>query len=68
MTQSVRDAADAVSAELGLPRRQVYQLALKLEKDDMTQHSAVPCSHRAASVVSAPIFWPVRRSLGGAPS
>jgi len=31
---SVRDAADSVSAELGLPRRQVYQLALKLEKGD----------------------------------
>ena len=32
-TGSVRDAADTVSARLGLPRRQVYQLALKLEKD-----------------------------------
>lgn len=31
---SVRDAADSVSAELGLPRRQVYQLALKLEKGE----------------------------------
>lgn len=30
-TMSVRDAADQVSAELGLKRRQVYQLALKLE-------------------------------------
>lgn len=28
---SVRDAADQVSAELGMKRRQVYQLALKLE-------------------------------------
>ena len=33
VTQSVRDAADSVSSELGLPRRQVYQLALTLEKD-----------------------------------
>lgn len=32
-TQSVRDAADSVSADLGVPRRQVYQLALALEKD-----------------------------------
>jgi len=32
-THSVRDAADLVSADLGVPRRQVYQLALKLEKD-----------------------------------
>ncbi|WP_371931417.1 16S rRNA (cytidine(1402)-2'-O)-methyltransferase [Roseovarius sp. MMSF_3359] len=30
-TLSVRDAADQVSAELGIKRRQVYQLALKLE-------------------------------------
>ena len=30
---SVRDAADKVSADTGLPRRQVYQLALKLDKD-----------------------------------
>lgn len=30
-TMSVRDAADTVSGELGLPRRQVYQMALKLE-------------------------------------
>ena len=30
-TMSVRDAADHVSAELGMKRRQVYQLALKLE-------------------------------------
>ncbi|MEO3416847.1 16S rRNA (cytidine(1402)-2'-O)-methyltransferase [Roseovarius sp. CAU 1744] len=30
-TLSVRDAADRVSAELGMKRRQVYQLALKLE-------------------------------------
>ena len=30
-TMSVRDAADRVSAELGMKRRQVYQLALKLE-------------------------------------
>lgn len=30
-TLSVRDAADQVSAELGMKRRQVYQLALKLE-------------------------------------
>ncbi len=30
---SVRDAADRVSAETGLPRRKVYQLALKLEKE-----------------------------------
>lgn len=31
---SVRDAADAVTAELGLPRRQVYQRALHLAADD----------------------------------
>lgn len=30
-TLSVRDAADQVSAELGMKRRQVYQLALQLE-------------------------------------
>ncbi|WP_090027286.1 16S rRNA (cytidine(1402)-2'-O)-methyltransferase [Lutimaribacter saemankumensis] len=30
---SVRDAADAVSAETGLPRRKLYQMALKLERD-----------------------------------
>lgn len=30
-TMSVRDAADQVSAETGMKRRQVYQLALKLE-------------------------------------
>lgn len=30
---SVRDAADAVSAELGLKRRQVYQRALQLSQD-----------------------------------
>ena len=30
-TMTVRDAADAVSTELGMPRRQVYQLALKLD-------------------------------------
>lgn len=30
---SVRDAADQVSAELGLKRRQVYQMALKLEAE-----------------------------------
>ena len=32
--QSVRDAADAVSASTGLPRRQVYQMALKLEQKE----------------------------------
>ncbi|RBI72329.1 16S rRNA (cytidine(1402)-2'-O)-methyltransferase [Roseovarius sp. TE539] len=32
-TRSVRDAADRVSADLGLPRRRVYQLALKLADD-----------------------------------
>jgi 16S rRNA (cytidine1402-2'-O)-methyltransferase len=31
-TQSVRDAADSVSVRLGLPRRQVYQRALEMEK------------------------------------
>lgn len=30
---SVRDAADRVSTQTGLPRRKVYQLALKLEQD-----------------------------------
>ncbi|MFD1509522.1 16S rRNA (cytidine(1402)-2'-O)-methyltransferase [Lacimonas salitolerans] len=30
---SVRDAADRISAQTGLPRRKVYQLALKLEQD-----------------------------------
>ena len=29
----LRDAADMVSQAHGLPRRQVYQMALKLEKD-----------------------------------
>jgi 16S rRNA (cytidine1402-2'-O)-methyltransferase len=33
-TRSVRDAADAVSAELGLKRRPVYQRALELEKGE----------------------------------
>lgn len=32
--QSVRDAAEQVAAMTGLPRRQVYQLALKLEKGE----------------------------------
>jgi len=32
-THSLRDATDMVSGELGLPRRQVYQMALKLGKD-----------------------------------
>ena len=32
-TLSVRDAADQVSAELGLKRRRVYQLALRLEAE-----------------------------------
>ncbi|WP_138935577.1 16S rRNA (cytidine(1402)-2'-O)-methyltransferase [Roseovarius arcticus] len=31
---SVRDAADAVSHDLGLKRRQVYQIALKLSSED----------------------------------
>jgi 16S rRNA (cytidine1402-2'-O)-methyltransferase len=31
---SVRDAADRVAAGTGLPRRQIYQLALKLEQDE----------------------------------
>lgn len=30
---TVRDAADSVSAETGLPRRKVYQLALKLDRE-----------------------------------
>lgn len=30
---SVRDAASAVSEELGMPKREVYQLALSIEKD-----------------------------------
>lgn len=33
-TMSVKDAADAVSQAHGLPRRKVYQMALKLGKDD----------------------------------
>ena len=32
-TQSVRDAADAVAARLGLKRRAVYQRALEMEGD-----------------------------------
>lgn len=31
---TVRDAADAVATRTGLPRRQVYQMALKLEQDE----------------------------------
>jgi len=31
--QSIRDAAASVSEALGLPRRQVYQMALKLAAD-----------------------------------
>lgn len=31
---SVRDAAAVVAEQFGLPRRDVYQLALKLGKDD----------------------------------
>ena len=31
-TLSVRDAADSVSTELGVPRRKVYQMALELDK------------------------------------
>nr|WP_319825679.1 16S rRNA (cytidine(1402)-2'-O)-methyltransferase [Thalassovita sp.] len=31
---SVRDAADKVAERTGLPRRQVYQLALKLDRDE----------------------------------
>ena len=33
-TMSMRDAVDAVSQAHGKPRRQVYQLALKLGKDN----------------------------------
>lgn len=33
-TMSVRDAVDFVALDLGLPRRQVYQAALKLEKGE----------------------------------
>ena len=33
-TRTVRDAADLISTELGLPRRRVYQLALKLAGDE----------------------------------
>jgi len=32
-TMSVRDAADEISAELGVKRREAYQMALKLEAD-----------------------------------
>lgn len=32
--RTVRDAADAVAAATGLPRRQVYQMALKLEQGE----------------------------------
>jgi 16S rRNA (cytidine1402-2'-O)-methyltransferase len=32
--QTVRDAADAVATRTGLPRRQVYQMALKLEQGE----------------------------------
>ena len=32
--KSVRDAADEVSARTGLARRQVYQMALKLEQGE----------------------------------
>ena len=32
--RSVRDAADAVAATLGLPRRQVYARALALGRDE----------------------------------
>ncbi len=31
---TVRDAADEVAAQFGLPRRKVYQMALKMGKDD----------------------------------
>ena len=34
-TMSVKDAADAVSQAHGLARRKIYQLALKLGKDDV---------------------------------
>ncbi len=33
LTHSLRDAADLVSADLGVARRKVYQLALKLENE-----------------------------------
>lgn len=33
-TGGVRDAADMVAAQTGLPRRQVYQLALKLDRSE----------------------------------
>ena len=33
-TLSVKDAATQVALDLGLKRRQVYQLALQLERDD----------------------------------
>jgi 16S rRNA (cytidine1402-2'-O)-methyltransferase len=33
-TMRVKDAAAKVAGELGLPRREVYQTALKLEKDE----------------------------------
>jgi 16S rRNA (cytidine1402-2'-O)-methyltransferase len=33
LEHSVRDAADRVSAATGLPRRQIYQMALKLERE-----------------------------------
>ncbi len=32
--QSVRDAADQIAAKTGLPRRQIYQLALKMEQGE----------------------------------
>lgn len=32
--QSVRDAADQVAAKTGLPRRQIYQMALKMEQGE----------------------------------
>jgi len=34
-TMSVKDAADLVSQAHNLPRRKLYQLALKLGKDDV---------------------------------
>ena len=33
-TMRVKDAATMVAGAMGLPRRQVYQMALGLEKDD----------------------------------
>jgi len=33
-TMRVKDAATLVAGAMGLPRRQVYQMALGLEKDD----------------------------------